>query len=65
MQRESKSFIQTLKSLLSSQTQVESNDGYTSLERSILDNLIKFSVKVPVEVTVSNSMLCAGPKQMK
>jgi hypothetical protein len=62
---DSKLFIQTLKNLLSSQKQVDSNDNYTSLERSILENLKKFSSKNLVGVAVSNSMLCAAPKQLK
>jgi len=58
-------FIQSLKNILSSNSQVETNENYSSFERSILENLKKFSNKKMVSVAVSNSMLCASPKQIK
>lgn len=65
MQTDAKSFSQSLRNVLSSQVQIDSSDDYTSFEKCILDNLIKFSSKNFVSVMVSNSMLCASPKQVK
>ena len=59
------SFIQSLKSVLSSNGQVDSSENYSPFERSVLEGLKKFDNEKIVGVAVSNSMLCAAPKQVK